>query len=139
LYLTVFILQIFSNGGLEIDKDNYLESVKAAFILKEGYTRFPTDEEFKAQFLIVPLYNLRVKDYTLRKLENFHHKKELVDIKNCTIEHIMPQNRNLPPIWRQELGDRWEEVQQKYLHTIGNLTVTAYNSELGDLSFFRKT
>jgi uncharacterized protein with ParB-like and HNH nuclease domain/predicted transport protein len=126
----------FANLTKEIDKDNYLESLKANFMLKEGYMRFPKDEEFKAQFPVVPLYNLRIKDYTLRKLENFQHNKEPIDIKNCTIEHIMPQNQNLHPTWRQELGDQWQEIQQKYLHTIGNLT--GYNSELGDLSFLEK-
>jgi uncharacterized protein with ParB-like and HNH nuclease domain len=128
----------FANLTKEIDKDNYLESLKANFMLKEGYMRFPKDEEFKAQLPVVPLYNLRIKDYTLRKLENFHHNKEPIDIKNCTIEHIMPQNQNLHPTWRQELGDHWQEIQQKYLHTIGNLTITGYNSELGDLPFLEK-
>jgi predicted transport protein len=128
----------FATLAREIDKDNYIESLKVAFRLKEGYMRFPTDEEFKAQFPTVPLYNLRIKYYALQKLENFHHRKEHVDIKNCTIEHILPQNKNLPSTWRDALGDNWEEIQQKYLHTIGNLTITAYNSELGDLSFLEK-
>jgi hypothetical protein len=75
--------------------------------------------------------------YTLRKL-NFHHNKEPINIKNCTIEHIMPQNQNLHPMWRQEFGDQWQEIQQKYLHTIGNLTITGYNSDLGDLLFLEK-
>ena len=44
----------------------------------------------------------------------------------------------MPPTWREALGDNWEEIQQKYLHTIGNLTITGYNSELGNLSFLEK-
>ena len=36
------------------------------------------------------------------------------------------------------LGERWEDVQAKYLHTIGNLTLTGYNPELSDRSFGEK-
>ena len=50
----------------------------------------------------------------------------------------MPQNKDLSAIWRRDLGEQWEEIHQKYLHTIGNLTITGYNSELGDLSFLEK-
>ena len=128
----------FANLAKELDKNNYVESLCAAFILKEGYMRFPTDEEFRAEFPIVPLYNLRIKEYTLRRIENIHHQKEPFDMKNYSIEHIMPQNKDLSKGWRQELGETWEEIHQKYLHTIGNLTVTGYNAELGDLSFVEK-
>ena len=55
-----------------------------------------------------------------------------------TIEHIMPQNENLSEAWREELGDGWQTVQQVYLHTIGNLTLTGYNSELSDHKFSDK-
>jgi Protein of unknown function (DUF1524) len=86
----------------------------------------------------VPLYNLRIKDYALKKIENINHQKEPFDMKNYSIEHIMPQNKNLSERWRRELGETWEEIHQKYLHTIGNLTITGYNAELGDLSFIEK-
>ena len=84
------------------------------------------------------MYNLRIREHVLRKLENIHHGKEPIDIENYTIEHIMPQNKDLSAIWRRDLGEQWEEIHQKYLHTIGNLTITGYNSELGDLSFLEK-
>ena len=107
-------------------------------MLKKVCQRFPIDQEFKAELPIVPLYNLRIKEYALRKLENFYHGKEPINIENYTIEHIMPQNKNLSPRWRNDLGEHWEEIHQKYLHTIGNLTITGYNSELGYLSFPEK-
>jgi uncharacterized protein with ParB-like and HNH nuclease domain len=88
----------FANLSKEIDKNNYIESLKAAFILKEGFASFPTDQEFKAEFPIVPLYNLRIREHVLRKLENIHHGKEPIDIENYTIEHIMPQNKDLSAI-----------------------------------------
>jgi predicted transport protein len=92
----------------------------------------------KAEFPIVPLYSFRISKHTLRKLENFHHRKEPIDIENYTIEHIMPQNKDLSPTWRRELGEHWQEIHQKYLHTVGNLTITGYNAELGDLPFLEK-
>ena len=57
---------------------------------------------------------------------------------NLTIEHIMPQNKNLSKSWQNMLGDNWEQVHDRYLHTLGNLTLTAYNSELGDKPFEEK-
>jgi len=50
----------------------------------------------------------------------------------------MPQNKNLSLEWQTNLGPQWQEVQKKYLHTIGNLTLTAYNSEMSDRPFMDK-
>ena len=55
-----------------------------------------------------------------------------------TIEHIIPQNPHLSADWVSTLGSDWEEIQKKYLHTIGNLTLTAYNSEMSDSPFADK-
>jgi len=127
----------FANLYSEIDKENYLESFSAALILKDTYKRFPDDTEFKEGFLRKDVYNSRLRNYILRKLENFD-RKELVNIESYTIEHIMPQNKNLSEQWKKDLGDSWKEIQDKYLHTLGNLTLTGYNSELSDNSFMKK-
>ena len=50
----------------------------------------------------------------------------------------MPQNKNLSTAWQRMLGDDWEVVKDRYLHTLGNLTLTGYNSELGDRPFAEK-
>jgi predicted transport protein len=50
----------------------------------------------------------------------------------------LPQNENLPLAWRSELGSEWQRVQQDWLHTLGNLTLTGYNSEYADRSFTAK-
>jgi predicted transport protein len=71
-------------------------------------------------------------------LENHDRPKELVNVENYTIEHIMPQNLKLSQEWQAELGENWKEVQATYLHTIGNLTLTEYNSEYGDRPFLEK-
>ena len=55
-----------------------------------------------------------------------------------TIEHIIPQNSQLSPDWIDDLGSEWKEIQKKYPHTIGNLTLTTYNPEMGDSSFAKK-
>jgi predicted transport protein len=70
-------------------------------------------------------------------MENFG-KKEIVTVENYSIEHILPQNPNLSDEWKQDLGENWEEIQSKYLHTLGNLTLTGYNSEYSDKSFAEK-
>jgi uncharacterized protein with ParB-like and HNH nuclease domain/predicted transport protein len=120
-----------------IDKEDYLRSLERAFIKMDSYRRFPGDDEFKQQFVSKDVYNFRLRNYLLRKLEN-HNKKEKVGIADYTIEHIMPQNENLSLDWQKDLGEDWKIVHSKYLHTIGNLTLTAYNSELSDRSFKEK-
>ncbi len=127
----------FATISKEVNKAEYLESVFAAFLLKDSYKRLPSDEEFVRELIIKDVYNFRNRNYLLRKLENFN-RKEIVDIEAYTIEHIMPQNKNLSPEWRQDLGANWEEVQKTYLHTLGNLTLTRYNSELSDRPFKEK-
>ncbi len=129
--------KIFANLYKEMDQENYLESFKVVLILKDSYRRFPKDEEFKEEFIVKDIYNSKNKYYLLRKLENYD-RKEMVDIKEYTIEHIMPQNENLSDEWKKELGENWEEIHNKYLHTIGNLTLTGYNPELSDRPFEEK-
>ena len=121
----------------EVDKENYLESVRYEFISKTHYRRFPTDVELKREMLIKDVYNYRSRNYLLRKLEN-EGRKEKVNVEEYTIEHIMPQNENFPVAWRNELGVDWKEIKETYLHTIGNITLTGYNSELSDRPFVEK-
>lgn len=127
----------FASLKNEIVTENYLESLEAAFVTKGTYQRMPNNEEFKMALMIKDVYNYRNRNYLLRKLENFK-RKEVVNIEAFTIEHIMPQNENLSIEWQQNLGPGWKEVQEKYLHTVGNLTLTAYNSELSDRPFMEK-
>jgi uncharacterized protein with ParB-like and HNH nuclease domain/predicted transport protein/flavodoxin len=129
--------KVFATFAKEIDKDHYLESVQAAFLQKGSGARFPRDEEFRTAFIVKDVYNFRSRHYLLSKLENLK-RKERVNIDEFTIEHIMPQNERLQVEWQQELGSNWQEVHEKYLHTIGNLTLTGYNSELSDHAFQEK-
>lgn len=117
-----------------INKESYVESLKAAFQLMDGYNRFPADAEFEKEIVTKDVYNFRSRNYLLNKLENLN-RKELVNTDDYTIEHVMPQNPDLSIEWKTMLGDKWKEVHQVYLHTIGNLTLTGYNSELSDRPF----
>jgi predicted transport protein len=99
--------------------------------LREASGIFPRDEEFKENLLSKDIYNYRNSKYLLRKIEN-HKRKEVVNVNEYTIEHVMPQNENLSTEWKKELGGNWAEVQEEYLHTLGNITLTGYNSELSD-------
>ena len=127
----------FANLYKEIIKEDYLVSYHAIMNLKDSYRRFPTNEEFKKEFVIKDFYNFRSRNYLLRRLENFG-RKELVQVEEYTIEHILPQNKSLSKEWKEMLGEDWENIQKKYLHTIGNLTLTGYNPELSDKPFLEK-
>lgn len=124
----------FATMSKEINKEKYLESVQVVLALKDSYKRFPNNEEFIRELIVKDVYNFRNRNYLLRKLENYK-RKEVVDIESYTIEHIMPQNENLSAEWRKDLGENWEEVRNTYLHLLGNLTLTRYNSELSDKPF----
>lgn len=127
----------FGNFSRNLKKDKYLESVQASFLLLPSYRRFPEDDEFKREIKLKDIYNFRSRSYWLRRLENYG-RKEYVNLEDYTIEHIMPQNENLSPEWKAELGNDWETVHKTYLHTLGNLTLTRYNSEYSDRPFLEK-
>jgi uncharacterized protein with ParB-like and HNH nuclease domain/predicted transport protein len=127
----------FATFRRNLRKDRYLESIQAALVLLPSYRRFPNDEEFKREFAARDLYNFPRRSYWLRRLEN-HGRKERVPVDEYTIEHIMPQNDNLSAKWREDLGPDWEHVHETRLHTLGNLTLTGYNSEYSDRPFIEK-
>ena len=127
----------FAGLSRTLKKDRYLESVQAALLLLPSYRRFPKDEEFQREIKLRDLYNFRSRSYWLRRLEN-HGRKERVVVEDYTIEHILPQNEDLSPEWQQELGPDWQRIQEEWLHTLGNLTLTGYNSEYSDRPFAYK-
>ena len=127
----------FASFAKNINEEQYVESAEANFLLLESYRRLPSDEEFYNSFVTRNVYNFQRCAYLLRKLENFK-RKELISINEYTIEHIMPQNENLSSEWRLALGPDWQLIHSKYLHTLGNLTLTGYNSEYSDKSFIEK-
>jgi len=127
----------FATFRRALDKSHYLESNEAHFLLLPSYRRFPRDEEFERELKRRDLYNFRSRSYWLRRLEN-HGRKEPVPVDEYTIEHILPQNENLSSEWQKALGPNCKKIQETWLHTLGNLTLTGYNSEYSDRPFLEK-
>lgn len=115
----------FATMKNDIKPEDYLNSAKAFFILLDSYKEFPNDERFTATFLTRDIYNMNRRRYILGRLENWDNKS-IVSLDNLTIEHIIPQNPRLSSEWIAALSSDWKEVQKKYLHTIGNMTLTAW-------------
>ncbi|WP_121015697.1 DUF262 and DUF1524 domain-containing protein [Helicobacter pylori] len=130
--------KVFPSFTKKIDKKQYLKSVEKRFGSLTGGQRFPNDFEFKDSFITKELYDKKkpwkTKNF-LERLENFN-TKEPVNTKECTTEHIMPQT--LTEEWKRDLGENFQAIHEKYLHTIGNLTLTGYNPEYSNKSFQEK-
>ena len=127
----------FATFTKALNKEHYFESIQAHLLGLQSYRRFPTDDEFHRDLQTRDLYNFRSRSYWLRRLEN-HDRRERVAVDEYTIEHILPQNEDLSSKWREALGPDWQHVQQTWLHTLGNLTLTAYNADYSDRPFTEK-
>jgi len=136
-YATNSLNTTFQTFSRALRKDRYIESIEAHFLRLQGYRVFPTDTEFEEKLKTFDAYHFKRRSYFFRSLENYG-RKEPVPTDEYSIEHIMPQNEELRAEWVADLGSEWREVQAKYLHTLGNLTLTGYNSEYGDRPYLEK-
>ncbi|GAA8256770.1 DUF262 and DUF1524 domain-containing protein [Helicobacter pylori] len=127
--------KIFPFVTKKINKDQYLESIKAHFGYLTEKQRFPNNDEFKKLFITIDFYNFKRKKYFFERLESFE-RNERVYTHEYTIEHIMPQT--LTEEWERDLGENFQAIHEKYLHTIGNLTLTGYNEKYSNKSFQEK-
>ena len=119
------------------NKNTYYDSLVSFFLQQTSKNTIPSDNEFVTALQERNLYSKNALcKYLLCAIEN--QGKETLDTENLSIEHIMPQNKNLSMSWQKMLGENWQSVHEKYLHTLGNLTLTGYNSELGDKPFEKK-
>mgnify|MGYP002583959480 FL=1 len=122
-----------------VDKEDYVNSIIKAFVFKSSYKRFPSDYEVREKLQTKDIYHFRLRKYLLEALENYYHKEPIdLNTANYTIEHIMPQNIEHNLLWQQMLGEDWQEVHSLYLHSLGNLTITGYNAEMSNKSFWEK-
>ena len=101
-----------------------------SFLSSKG---FPPDGRFKEAFVRFPLYGSNYARAILEAIERHHGHKEPADLSQTQIEHIMPQT--LSPKWREDVGPEAGETHARWLHTIGNLTLSAYNPELYNKRF----
>jgi uncharacterized protein with ParB-like and HNH nuclease domain len=131
--------KIFPSIYSQISANYSDDPVKGFKYLLQG-KNYPKDNEFYSKFRDVKVYgngDRRTKTaLILETLEEGFSHKEQVPFNDLTVEHIMPQT--LTPSWERELGERFEETHDLFLHTIGNLTLTAYNSELSNDDFVIK-
>lgn len=116
------------------NKKHYYDSIVSFLTQLTSKDAIPSDEIFVLALKERNLYRKNALcKYLLAAIEN--QGKEKIETDSLSIEHIMPQNKNLSKAWQNMLGENWEQVHDRYLHTLGNLTLTGYNSELGDKPF----
>lgn len=128
--------QIFASIAYRIKKSAPLDSLKVTLARQSKTRRFPSDAEFVQSLQSRNIYEAKTRHYLLSRLTN--DTRERIDTSNLTIEHIMPQSENLPQEWRKMLGDDWRAIHDKYLHRLGNLTLTGYNAEYSNRPFADK-
>ena len=127
----------FARLAYRVTDTRPLETLKVGLArLPENYA-FPGNSAFREILENGDIYHKRVCFHLLNRLEN-HGTKELTDTSNYSIEHVLPQNENLRPAWREMLGEQWQEIQREWLNRLGNLTLTAYNSTYSDRPFEEK-
>ena len=130
----VFASMAKSVSDLRNRGKSHIEAVTDYLMSKSGSAIFPRNEQFKKSFIELDIYNRRNKLalFTLYNIEKYQHK-EIVELDQLTVEHIMP--KTLTPKWYIDLGRDGDEVHKLYKDTIGNLTITKYNSEMSNKSF----
>jgi len=118
-------------------QEDYINILNYILLEKRISQRFPDNEEFENALINKEIYKLQSKNrnFLLESLENFESAYP-IDLNELTVEHIMPQT--LTKDWKNKLGDNWQDVYNKYLHTLGNLSLTAKNAELSNNSFENK-
>ena len=132
---TKSVHKIFGSIAKKFDSGSSLQEMKDNFSQLSHPDQFPSNQEFKEAFLRKNVYVAHIRNYLLRKLEN-HERKEAIDVQSYTVERVMPNS--LTEQWKADLGENWESTHEIYLNTIGNLTLTGYNSELSNRSFQEK-
>lgn len=125
--------------------DSFSPSEIVAYLLlsKSSTGRFPGNQEITESLKSRNMYNIspKIRSYVFERLENYNHMENLniyggLQDQIYSIEHIMPQT--LSKEWINELGDNHEEIHDLYLNSIGNLTLTAYNSKYSNRPFKEK-
>ena len=125
---------VFATASRSVDPERYVESVRAYFLCLPDGIAFPSDEAFRAELVSRNMYSFRHCEALLERLEN-DGRKERVPLSSFTVDHIMPQGEPLPDTWKAELGPDWAQTWQSLRHTLGNLTLTAFNPEMGNRPF----
>lgn len=129
-------------GKLPENKSRYYASIKAFIERDRSQSAMPSDDDVRTGALENPLYaNKRFSTYLLYSLENGRYvdvSGESVLAEDVTVEHILPQT--LSEDWRSMLGPEADVVSDRYLDTLGNLSLSSRvkNSQMGNDSFESK-
>ena len=126
---------VFAHMAHSIDDETPFESFQVA-LARQNYI-FPSDKRFIQEIQDRDLYGLRICWHILTQLENFG-QAEPSPTSEYSIEHIMPQSIGGVLEWQQMLGDDWQAIHESWLHRLGNLTLTAYNSRYSNRPFAQK-
>lgn len=121
----------FASSSRSLSKDPVANL--RAFLTEKGY---PTDDQFRKAFVNFRLYTSRYARSILEALERAIPNKERPDLSQTSIEHVMP--RALSSEWRDYLGEDAQQVHNEWLHSPGNLTLSAYHGGYGNGLFERK-
>lgn len=127
---------IFSTLASKIRSDAPLRSLKARLALMGRGKEFPSDKEFEIALTTADLYHRRTCFYMLERLTNAGKEKSALG--GLSIEHVLPQKAELSDQWKTMLGEQWREIQLAWLHRLGNLTLSGFNSELQAAPFQKK-
>ncbi len=134
--------QFAGNVLARLDRENFLDEkiFWRAITFGKGTYAFPGDKDFQAALVTNNLYETikpNLCKYLLYSLERAARAKELPAYSAATVEHILPQKLN--GAWKNYLRERNDlSAHEIFLHTLGNLTLTAYNSELSNADFDAK-
>lgn len=100
----------------------------------------PTNAEFKDKLLTAKLYGTGDRTakakLILTRLEKSYAHREAPALDQVSVEHVLPQT--LTDEWKQCLGEEWESIHELLKDTLGNLTLTGYNSTLSNENFDNK-
>ena len=125
---------VFAGIAFKLTNQSPFVDLKVALVRQDAY-EFPSDVAFERALLEDDIYHRRICLYLLKQLEN-SGQAEVSRVDAYTIEHIMPQG--LSKSWRDMLGPDWREIHKEWLHRLGNLTLTAYNSMYSNRPFEEK-
>ena len=124
---------VFAGIAYQMDENDPFQSMQLAMLRTPRNYGFPTDAQFVQVLTEQDIYSKGgLCKHLLDRLENFG-QKEPSPTAEYTIEHIMPQSMTAE--WQQMLGCTWEQDHGDWLHRLGNLTLTGYNSEYSNRSF----
>lgn len=128
--------KLFLQWAKNFPENDHLTWLQTSMSAGGSGRRFPTDTEFAEAFTKQPQYGRGATRFVLCHLEESFEHKEPVDLAQTTIEHVLPQT--MTPEWEVELGSNHSDVHTRLIDTFGNLTLTGYNPELGNISFAEK-